>query len=50
MEIVIGIVLYILVIAGFMAFGKFLKEADQRMEEMTPNKKEAEDTERNLFI
>jgi len=34
MEIAIGILLYLLVIGAFMAFGRFMKDCDEKMEEM----------------
>ncbi len=34
MEIIIGVVLYLLVISLFIAFGKFLKECDEGMKVM----------------
>lgn len=34
MEIIIGVIVYLLVIALFMAFGKFLKQCDEGIKEM----------------
>jgi len=34
MEILIGVVLYIVVVALFLAFGKFLKDCDEGTREM----------------
>jgi len=39
MEILIGVILYLLVIGAFSAFGKFLKECDEDIPR-TPEKKE----------
>jgi len=40
MEILIGVILYLLVIGAFSAFGKFLKESDEIIEKMPHEKKE----------
>lgn len=35
MEIVIGVIIYIIVISLFITFGKFLKECDKRIDTMS---------------
>lgn len=39
MEIIIGIIAYLLILGGFLLFGKFLKECDEDIEDIKKNKK-----------
>jgi len=40
MEIIIGVTLYLIVISGFMAFGRFIKECDEQIANGIKNQQE----------